>query len=190
MSSDLAVALLWVAWLVSWQVAARRARKAVTRPPIEQERPYLLLIGFGAVLVLVSFRPFASWVLFGIPAPAVQWVLVALAALGFAFTWWARIHLGVLWSGSVTRKPGHRVVDSGPYALVRHPIYSGSLVALCSTALLRPGLVSFAGVGLFAVAFIIKARLEEEFLSVDLGAEYAAYRRRVPMLVPFWPPGR
>ena len=112
--------------------------------------------------------------------------IVALA--GLAFTWWARIHLGTLWSGNVTRKPDHHIVDTGPYGLVRHPIYTGLLVALYATALDRGSVLAIAGAAVLTLAFAIKARLEERFLGAELGAEtYGGYRRRVPMLVPFWP---
>jgi protein-S-isoprenylcysteine O-methyltransferase Ste14 len=87
----------------------------------------------------------------------------------------------------VTRKADHRVVDTGPYRLVRHPIYTGLIAAMIATALLRPGLFGIAGVALIALSFVIKYRLEERFLMEELGPEYAAYRKRVPALVPFWP---
>jgi protein-S-isoprenylcysteine O-methyltransferase Ste14 len=91
----------------------------------------------------------------------------------------------------VTRKDDHRIVDTGPYGLVRHPIYTGILLALYATTLAFPGPFNVAGSVLMTIAFVIKARLEERFLSEELGAEaYAAYRRRVPMLVPFWPVSR
>src|SRR5262245_7695335 len=99
--------------------------------------------------------------------------------------WWARIHLGQLWSSSVTRKEHHRVVDTGPYAIVRHPIYTGLLLAIIGTVLLRGTIISLTGSALMAAGIYIKARLEEEFLHQQLGEPYDAYARRVPMLVPF-----
>ena len=102
---------------------------------------------------------------------------------GLAFTWWARIHLGTLWSGNVTRKPDHHIIDTGPYGLVRHPIYTGLLVALYATALDRGSVLTIAGATVLTLAFAVKAGLEERFLGAELGAEiYGDYRRRVPML--------
>ncbi len=66
------------------------------------------------------------------PPPLIGWILLAVAALGIAFAWWARISLGTLWSASVTRKAEHQVIESGPYRFVRHPIYSGLLFAFTS----------------------------------------------------------
>jgi protein-S-isoprenylcysteine O-methyltransferase Ste14 len=108
----------------------------------------------------------------------------ALSA-GILFTWWARIHIGRLWSGSITRKEDHHVVDTGPYALVRHPIYTGLILALLATAAAQATANALAGAVLLNVGFWLKARAEERFLMAELGADaYDAYRRRVPMLVP------
>jgi protein-S-isoprenylcysteine O-methyltransferase Ste14 len=105
-------------------------------------------------------------------------------ARGFLLTAWARIHLGRLWSGNITRKPDHRIVDTGPYGLVRHPIYSGLILSACATAAMRGVLSAALGALAFALAFYLKARLEEQFLRVELGPSYDAYARRVGMLVP------
>jgi protein-S-isoprenylcysteine O-methyltransferase Ste14 len=115
----------------------------------------------------------------------VAWGLFALVAASFGFCWWARRHLGRLWSGFVTLKEGHRVVDTGPYGLVRHPIYSGVMFAALATALIRASPMALAGFVLVVVGFAMTARIEEHFLREQLGAgAYDDYRRRVPMLVP------
>ncbi|HWF37644.1 MAG TPA: isoprenylcysteine carboxylmethyltransferase family protein [Candidatus Acidoferrales bacterium] len=114
------------------------------------------------------------------------WCLFALALAGLCFTWWARLHLGRLWSRWVVRKEHHRVVQSGPYALVRHPIYTGVSLALIATAMLAGNFFACLGAALMVLSFYMKARLEERFLRDQLGATiYDEYARRVPMLVPF-----
>jgi protein-S-isoprenylcysteine O-methyltransferase Ste14 len=190
MTYSIAFAILWGAWLVSWAVAALWASKPQARPPQRDERFYWLLTLAGAVLLTLNFRTGRQELAWSNP-DWIEWVLVAIAAAGLAFTWWARIHLGTLWSGRVTRKADHRVVDTGPYGLVRHPIYTGILVAIYASALLRIGVFGIAGAAVLTLSFVIKARLEERFLMQELGAEaYEGYRRRVPMLVPFWPVNR
>jgi protein-S-isoprenylcysteine O-methyltransferase Ste14 len=112
---------------------------------------------------------------------------------GFAFAWWARIYLGTLWSGQVTLKPDHHIVDTGPYALVRHPIYTGILTAVLATMAAKGTLPGVAGAAIILVGVWMKARIEERWLRQELGAEaYDGYARRVPMLVPFlrWPSSR
>ncbi len=115
------------------------------------------------------------------------WAMVGVAALGFLFAWWARIYLGRLWSGSITRKEGHHVVDTGPYAIVRHPIYTGLIVAgFATAAIVRGTLRGSAGAALLLIGYWLKARVEERFLRAELGAEaYDAYARKTAMLIPF-----
>lgn len=185
----IAFGILWLCWLVSWGLAAIWASRPAKRPPLRQEATYRALTIAGAVLMFVQFRQADRWMLFWLPPISLGWILLVVAIAGIGFAWWARLHLGTLWSGRVTRKEGHRIVDTGPYGLVRHPIYTGILVALYATALAFPGPFNIAGAAVLTVAFVIKARLEEAFLSEELGPEYAVYRKRTPMLVPFWPAG-
>lgn len=90
------------------------------------------------------------------------------------------------WSGSVSRKAEHHIVDTGPYRIVRHPIYTGIIVASAATAAQRGTGQAWLGMGLMTLGWYIKARMEERFLRDELGPDaYGAYSRRVPMLVPF-----
>ena len=152
----------------------------------------------SAVGVLLLFEPSHWWrhvfsgsageVFFERLWPATAslgWTFFALAIAGFGFCWWARLHLGKLWSGFVTLKEDHRIIDTGPYALVRHPIYTGLMFAATATASMRATPAAFLGAALITVGFTITARIEESFLRSQLGAEgYNAYSRRVGMLVP------
>jgi len=111
--------------------------------------------------------------------------------LALLFTWWARLGLGRLWSSSVTRKEGHRVIDTGPYAIVRHPIYTGLLAATLATAVAIGTWTALLAVACVGTGFWLKASIEEKFLAAEFGPDfYESYRRRVPMLIPFWPRGR
>ncbi|HTW35018.1 MAG TPA: isoprenylcysteine carboxylmethyltransferase family protein [Rhizomicrobium sp.] len=188
MSPLFAVAVAWIVWIVSWLVAALWADPATSRPGLGTEWPYRVITFAGAFLLFGAFRfPRYGFHLWHTEAAA-AWICVTVAVLGFAFTWWARIHLSRLWSSSVTRKADHHVVDTGPYALVRHPIYTGMITALLATAALSGKTSAFLGAFIMIAGFVRKARLEESFLRDQLGAEaYDSYRRRVPMLVPFGP---
>ena len=177
-----AIAAAWLIWIVSWVIAAFWSDRAAKRPSLRAEWLYRGVTLVGAILLFGRIRHQAFlgfW-------PEAAWPLVILAVCGFAFAWWARVHLGRLWSGSVTMKSDHRVVDTGPYALVRHPIYTGLLTAVIATGLLKGTVLGLVGAALIVLGTWTKARLEEDFLREQLGAEaYDAYRRRVPMLVPF-----
>jgi protein-S-isoprenylcysteine O-methyltransferase Ste14 len=185
MTYSIAFAVLWLVWLVSWGVAARWSSRAEARPPVRQEWPYWALVVAGAVLVGANFSTGARGMLW-MPFDTKEQILFVLALVGLGFTWWARIHLGTLWSGTVTRKAHHKVIKTGPYAIVRHPIYTGISLALIATVLLRPGPLGLIGVALIIVSFVIKYRLEEHFLMEELGPEYKAYRKTVAALVPFF----
>jgi len=186
-SPDRVMAYVWLVWLMSWFAAALWRDRAANRPAVTREIVYrvvttagvILLFGFGdpgSALTAPRWRP----------ALAIAWGCLAAGVAGLAFTWWARIHLGRLWSSSVTRKSDHHVIDTGPYALVRHPIYTGVVVAATATAGIRGTAGAWLGAVIMTAGFFFKARLEEGFLREELGADaYDAYARRVPMLVPF-----
>ena len=183
---ETAIRTMWLAWWVSWLAAAAWSDRAVKRPQTRHQIIYRLLAGLGAVL-LFGMYPHelrVEMILWRTPI-ALAWAMVAVVLAGLLFTWWARIHLGRLWSISVTRKADHHVVDTGPYGIVRHPIYTGIILASLATAAMRGTALAWLGAGVMTIGWVIKARLEEEFLLEQLGAEtYGEYARRVPMLVP------
>jgi protein-S-isoprenylcysteine O-methyltransferase Ste14 len=180
------IRIAWIVWLVSWFAAAAWSDRTVRRPALRREVLYRALTVAGAMLMF-GFNPGsvrADTPLWPV-APAIGWLLAGLVICGFLFMWWARIHLGQLWSSSVTRKEHHHVVDTGPYAIVRHPIYTGLLLAIIATVLVRVTIITLTGGTLIGAGVYVKARVEEEFLLQQLGEPYDAYARRVPMLVPF-----
>jgi protein-S-isoprenylcysteine O-methyltransferase Ste14 len=184
-SAERAAYNLFALFAASWLLAAVWSRRTSRRPVFGSQLLYnmLLLMGMGMLMGRVTGSP-QLWR----PWAPVQWLFVGIEAAGFAFCWWARIHLGALWSGSVTRKEDHRIIDTGPYGLVRHPIYTGLIVAGFAIAAISGSAVSVAGSFVLLASWWVKARLEEQFLRAELGAEaYDAYARRVPMLVPFAP---
>ena len=197
MTPAIATAWLWAAWIVSWMLAAVWTRRTQARPPFGEVLLYVVPTVAGAMLLFVGANmtmasPEAAFAprLWRLPEWA-AWAATALAAAGFAFTWWARVTLGDLWSSAVSRKENHVIVERGPYGLVRHPIYTGLIAAAFATALQVGSAQALVGAALMSFGFWMKARLEERFLMTQLGeASYAAYRRRTPMLAPFWPAGR
>lgn len=191
MSPIIASGTIFAVWILSWVIASLWSRRTTARPPRGARVLDLGLTVAGAGLIAYAARlralfgdigPFA-W---GLP-PAIGWLLMACMTLGLAFTWWARLTLGDLWSGAVVRKEAHVIVRRGPYRLVRHPIYTGLIVALLAWAVQLGRPVAIIGALLMAVGFWTKARLEERFLSAALGEAYAEFRRVTPMLIPLWP---
>jgi protein-S-isoprenylcysteine O-methyltransferase Ste14 len=183
-------AIFWIAFALSWLLAAFwRSTPTLTLPAASRRvMLYRVLLVLGGVLLNVfASHKLHAHRLWPIGRESAT-ILACLTLPGFAFAWWARLHLGALWSGAVTKKPDHHVVDTGPYRLVRHPIYTGILFACLVSALAVGTWVALLGFALIVAGFWVKARLEEGFLATELDpGAYLAYRARVPMLVPFWP---
>lgn len=189
MSPQLVIFCVWDGWLASWVIAALWTSRATRWPALRSQVLHwvITLVGVCLLLGAPSHHHKGPGRLWDVPDP-LGWALIALAIAGLGFAWLARLYLGRLWSASVTRKADHRVVDTGPYAVVRHPIYTGIITAGLATGVLRGTIVAMGGAAAIALGFWIKARLEEGFLRQELGPDaYDAYRRRVPMLAPFWP---
>jgi len=177
---------VWLVWWILWMAAAAWSDRAVKAAASWHQVWYRLFPAAGVVLMFGAVRSRSGELTLWRTPDVVAWAMVALAITGFMFTWWARIHLGRLWSSGVSRKAEHHIVDTGPYGIVRHPIYTGIILASAATAAQRGTAQAWLGMGLMTLGWYIKARLEERFLRDELGAEaYAAYSRRVPMLVPF-----
>jgi protein-S-isoprenylcysteine O-methyltransferase Ste14 len=192
MRPDFAILLLWVVWALSWFAAAAWTNTTIKRAGLLRELPYRFLVLLGAYLLLgLHSSHYDLLYRFWRPLTGIAgWVLFLLVFAGLAFSWWARLYLGRMWSSSITRKSAHHVVDTGPYRFVRHPIYTGITVASLATAVMQGAPSTFLGAALMTAGWYIKARLEERFLREELGPEaYDSYARRVPMLVPFvhWP---
>lgn len=178
--------MLWAGWVVSWLIAAFWSARTERRISIVRDLPHRFFTVLGALALFVS-RPGPA--LFDLAGPArdlLLWAMVALVALGIAFTWWARIHLGRFWSSDVVKKEGHHVIDTGPYGIVRHPIYTGLILSCFAIAFAKGTLIAFAGASLMVLGWYLKARQEERLLRNELGQDaYGSYAARVPMLVPF-----
>ncbi len=183
-------AIIWIAWVLSWIAAAFWRAPTQKRAATRDQWLSRVLILAGAVLLFHSTRRILH-------EPRLWHVgygggdaLAVVALLGIAFAWWARIHLGPLWSGTVTLKQDHHVIDTGPYALVRHPIYTGLILSILATAAAQATATGLIGAAVIVTGLWLKARVEERFLTAELGTDtYGDYRRRVPMLVPFVPAG-
>jgi protein-S-isoprenylcysteine O-methyltransferase Ste14 len=109
---------------------------------------------------------------------------VLLVAAGLASTVWARVHLGRNWSANVVVKEGHSLIRSGPYQHLRHPIYSGMLLAFVGMALAFAEWRGLVALGLVLAGFVRKSRTEESFMR-ETFPDYAEYQRETRALIPF-----
>ncbi len=183
------IGALWLVFLAYWAFSAIGVKRDIRR------RAWLPSIAFRivvALIVLLLLRASALRRLAHslprvriIPAnPIIELFGVALCALGIAFAIWARWHLGRNWSAAPALKEGHELVTSGPYARVRHPIYTGMLTAALGTALTIGGVALIAFVAC-CVTFLWRVPVEERLMQQQFPDDYPAYRAQTKALIPF-----
>ena len=176
---ELVFAVGWAAFWLYWLVAAfsmKRGRVAWSR----ELRVRVVLVALVIVLArLGAFRSHRTTT-----DPWLAAIGLALFGLGLGFAIWARLHIGRNWGTPMTQKNEPELVTSGPYRFVRHPIYSGIVLAAVGTA---AGLawVWLTVVGLAGIYFVYAATVEERYLAEQFPEDYPAYRRSTRMLVPF-----
>ncbi|MGH9615933.1 MAG: methyltransferase family protein [Acidobacteriaceae bacterium] len=186
MTAYAAVKWIWIVFGCFWLLAAFAQKRSVRRQSIGSR---LLQMS----IVLAALAPFyITGIRFGIlygrflpHTPAIQYIGVLLLLLGCGFAVWARFTLGRNWSGMVTVKQDHALIMRGPYAWVRHPIYTGILLALAGTAVVSGRLFYLLVLALSIFSLWLKLRIEEKFMLETFGEQYAAYRQRVKALVPY-----
>jgi protein-S-isoprenylcysteine O-methyltransferase Ste14 len=187
-SASRVLEIIWIVWLASWIAASFWSDRARARAATLETWGYRAPMIAGGILLVPLAGPLLGEKPLWDVNDAGMYALAALMLAGLALTWWARIYLGAMWSSVITRKEDHKIIDTGPYALVRHPIYTGLIIALVATAAAEARLTALIGAALIIVGVWLKARTEERFLLSELGPEgYDAYCRRVPMLIPFLP---
>ena len=179
------IPLLWLVWLLYWWLGAGRLKAVARRESRLQRASHgvplvlaaLLLVlpghALGALATLFIAR---SWTGYGIG--------VALVALGLGYAAQARRHLGANWSATVTLKQAHSLIRNGPYRHVRHPIYTGLLLAFAGSALALAEWRGLLALLLVTGSLWLKLRREERWLLEHFGDDYAEYRKTSWALLP------
>jgi protein-S-isoprenylcysteine O-methyltransferase Ste14 len=174
----------WAVWLAYWMKASSGAKQTVKREGRLSRTVQSIPLIVGCALVALPDPGAGAWSLANTHFDPQQWTGIATVVAGLTFSVWGRRHLGPNWSVSVTLKAGHELVRSGPYALVRHPIYTGCLLAIAGAALVTEQWRGAAGFALIFASLAYKVRVEERWLSTYFGDPYRAYRQQVRALVP------
>ncbi len=177
---------LWLVFIAVWIAMARSGKAVAERESVYSRLSHYLPLAIAIYLlaaphVLIAplndrFAPLSLWLVR---------VGAALTFAGIAFAIWARIRLAGNWSSDVTLKRDHELIVDGPYRWVRHPIYTGILVALIGTALAVGEWRGVLAVVLAGAAYWRKLRIEEAVMRRQFGGVYTRYAERVPALIPF-----
>jgi len=176
----------WILFAITWLIAAFWTKRSVYRESTWQRLGYVIPILIGGYLVFKGQRLSDTVAFRIIPhVDALAWKCVVLCIAGLAFCIWARFTLGRNWSGVVTFKGGHELITSGPYALVRHPIYTGLLTMFVATVIVLGHVAGIIAMPLVFVSIWIKLRYEEKLMLQKFPDQYAAYQHRVKRLIPF-----
>jgi len=187
------VAACWTIALAVWGVAALLAKPDVYSQPALEREGFGMLFLAGLLFLIMSFAPDLApedggvapmfvrlWPL----SPPVQWASALIALVGLVLGLWSRVMLGRDWSGRVSLKEDHRLVTGGPYALIRHPIYTALILLVLAVALANRTPMALAAVPLMLLSCWLKLRGEEEMMSEAFPDDYPAYMRRTKRLVP------
>lgn len=177
----------WAIFLLVWAISALKVKASVKRQSAAS-RLQQSLPGIAAFSLVFSPNLWPHWLRLRFFSPsdtALVWVGVALTALGIGFAVLARLWLGKNWSGTITIKDQHELIQGGPYRIVRHPIYAGMLLACLGTVIVYGEIRGLIGLPLLALGFGLKLRMEEAFMIQQFGSAYIDYKQRVKAVVPF-----
>jgi len=180
------ISACWILFAVIWLLAAFATKQSVYRESRLQRMRYVIPLLLGGFLLAKGHRLFDPLNHRVIPhVEALAWTGVVLCIAGFAFCIWARFTLGRNWSGVVTLKRGHELISDGPYALVRHPIYTGLLTMFVATVIVLGHVAGIIALPFVFVSLWIKLRYEEKLMLKQFPNEYATYQQRVKRIIPF-----
>jgi protein-S-isoprenylcysteine O-methyltransferase Ste14 len=177
--------VLWAIFYTYWIVSAANVKQTQRHELNSSRVVHLALLAVAFALVGIPelrIGPLANRFLPDSRGIQIAGLLIEAAGLGFAI--WARYHLGQYWSGIIAIKEGHKLIRTGPYAWVRHPIYTGITVGLLGSAIWIGEWGALLGVALLAIAYLRKISQEERFLDQEFGMEYDQYRHEVKALIP------
>jgi protein-S-isoprenylcysteine O-methyltransferase Ste14 len=178
--------VVWIVFLLYWQIKAFGTKTTQRIEPLAS-RILRVLIFLIAIVLLSTTRIPLRW-LYLQPWPTRFWPFwlgAGLMVAGLLFAVWAREHLGRNWSRSVTIKEDHELINSGPYAVVRHPIYTGILAGFLGTAIAVSEVRGYIAFALVFLALWLKLRMEEQWMRSQFGETYATYTHKTAALVPY-----
>ena len=173
------IAVGWLVFWVGWFLVGLSAKSSQG----SRWSGFAGLRGVSAIVVIILIRVTMSSHK-AITSPLLDGIGLAVWAVGLALAIWARVYLGRNWGLPMTRREEPDLVTTGPYRLIRHPIYTGIIVAVAGTTL-ATSLYGLIGVAVLLAYFGYSARTEERFLAERFPDTFPPYKARTKMLIPF-----
>jgi protein-S-isoprenylcysteine O-methyltransferase Ste14 len=177
--------MMWFAITLYWIISALFVKKTVKRQPVRERMGYIICVLIAFCLLFENYISYAFLyrkVLFQSEIWKMTGLLFCAAGLIFSLT--ARIYLGKNWSGTITIKKNHQLIQSGPYRITRNPIYSGFLLAFAGCAISLGQLRGWLGIIFLLIAMLVKIKKEEEFMNAVFGTAFQLYKSKVKRLIP------
>ncbi|WP_158787668.1 isoprenylcysteine carboxylmethyltransferase family protein [Granulicella sp. L46] len=180
--------VVWIIFFIYWRIRAFNTKTTQRIEPLASRilRIFICLIAVALLIITPKYVPL-PWLYHQLwPTGLLPfWLGAAITIAGLLFAVWARQYLGRNWSSSVTIKQGHELITTGPYAVVRHPIYTGILTGFLGVAIAMSQVRGFIVPALFFLAFWLKLRREEQFMRSQFGDVYTTYAHHTSALVPY-----
>ncbi|MFY9910247.1 MAG: isoprenylcysteine carboxylmethyltransferase family protein [Candidatus Sulfotelmatobacter sp.] len=185
MRSRYLIEVPWIVFMVYWAIGALKTRRTAKKESFVARYGVMALEVAGFALLFDD--DVTSGILnrraFNLPH-GLRFSGIVLIWIGIALALWARWHLGQYWSGRITIKEDHKLIRTGPYTRLRHPIYSGLELAAIGSALAIDQWRCVIGVCIIVTGFWIKAKREEAMLGAQFGADFQEHRRHTGFLFP------
>jgi protein-S-isoprenylcysteine O-methyltransferase Ste14 len=182
------IAGIWIIFMAFLYTPALLFSAPVERKSFRYVQRSIILVIIVIILIVILTTYESDTLIFRIipdsPLAGITGIVLTIAGLGFSA--WARIHLGRYWSSMVMVRVGHRIIKTGPYRVVRNPMYTGLLIAYVGAAIVLGELLAFVALGIGIAAVWVKIKAEEEILLEKFGEEYLQYKRDVRAAIIPW----
>lgn len=174
-------AIPWVVFSLYWEIAAKNAAKAKSSESNSSRGIHVILANAALVLEIIQMPKMGRFLPLSFPIMAGG---CGVEVLGLLLAVWARRHLGRNWSGEISIKVGHELIRTGPYKMLRHPIYTGLLTMYAGTAVVSGTWLAVVGLVIGVFAYWRKVRMEEVNLRAEFGEDYDVYVHEAWALIP------
>jgi protein-S-isoprenylcysteine O-methyltransferase Ste14 len=178
----------WIAFLLYWMFSALKRKEAKRKESLPERMRHVLPMAAAYILMFSESAHYRALGARFVPPSELVGILGAILTIaGIGLAIWARWHLGTNWSATISIRADHELIHTGPYRTIRHPIYTGMLLAFAGTAVALGEVRGLIAFGIVLAAFYFKARKEESYLTQEFGLRFAERVQHTGMFLPRFP---